>query len=564
MTPFRTLLVALAAFLLAIGLLACSSSDDPASPGGETGPDTTAPQVAGTDPGNGSAGVAQGQEITITFSEAMDPATSDGNVTLSAGSVTSAIWTDTRTLQVTHSTWDEGAHVTVTLGAGLADAAGNNLASAYSFSFYVYSPTLQVLETQPADGDEGVNRDSNVQILFSTEINESTAADHIVIADGSRTVYPFTVHRDNSAVTLEITDRLPAATEITVTVGAQVAAQSGGTLGTDHVFSFTTGADVDETPPTVVSSYPAIGATVAADVGYFQVTFSEPMNPNSFEPRAWNVEFALVIMASEPDPTWSNNYMTVTVPLPSPLPAGLPMEITFADLEDAHGVVMTSPWTWEATVSGTADYYPVTDGLEAEFATSWADGLIGNTEPEYEGDGSEYLKIEDQGDGTFHLTRYESGFSGPPRDYEVYRKLSDQLQWLGFSENDGMGGMEEMTFSTPAKVLPLPLATGTWTANTTVTIPDQGTFTATLHGTVVGRYDLAIDDQGSSPEMFFKDTWKVIRRLEVQFEGELAMVDTDTTWYSPTLGPVRIFEMDESAMDGEWYYSQMWRMFGDR
>jgi methionine-rich copper-binding protein CopC len=541
--------------LLALGLMACSSDDDPVNPGG--GGDTTAPQVAGIDPTNGETGVGQTQDIVITFSEAMDPATAAGHVTLSAGAVSDLTWDDDRNLRVEHSAWAEGVQVMVTVTAGLTDAAGNTLAAAFTSSFWVFSSSLQVLETNPADGATGVNRSSSVQVLFSGEVNEGSMAANTTITSGVVKVdHAFTITSDGSAVTLMITDDLPASTEITVTVGANVAAPQGGTLGSDYVFSFTTGVDVDITPPTIVSVNPAIGSTVPANVGIFQITFSEPIDPNSFTPTAWNVEFALALLVSDPTPTWSADNTMVTVPLPSPLPAGLPMEITFGDITDQNGNPLSTPWTWHAKIAGTADYFPMVDGLEQVFGNFDVGGVTGNPVPQWSDGWTEYLLWEEQGNGTFRQSDYSPDFSTPLGDYDIYRKIGNAVQWVGFRDS----GSTEAVFDTPLNILPLPLAAGTWNSGTSVTIPGEGDFTASLSGTVVGQSDLETESFGSE-EMFFKDAWQVIRVLNVEMDGSTISVETDTTYYAATLGVVQHANYEDQVSDGEWSWLRTWRIF---
>lgn len=555
MSRNRTLMLIVLTALLTIGLVACSSDDDPVNPGG--GGDTTAPQVAGIDPNNGETGVSQNEDIVVTFSEAMDPATAAGHVTLSAGTVTNLSWDDDRNLRVEHSAWAEGVEVMVTLATGFADAAGNNLASTFTSSFWTFSSSLQVLETNPANGATGINRSSNIQILFSSEVNEASVSANTSITSGVVKVdHAFTVASDNSAVTLAITDQLPASTEITVTIGANVSAQQGGTLGEAYVFSFTTGVDVDTTPPTIVSVSPAIGATVAPNAGIFQVTFSEPIDPNSFSPSAWNVELALVLLETNPNPTWSANNTVVTVPLPSPLPAGLPMEITFAEITDANGVMLSTPWTWEATVAGAADYFPMVDGLQQIFGNFETGGVTGNPVPQWSDGWTEYFLWEEQLDGTFRQSDYSSDFSTPLGDYDVYRKLGNAVQWLGFFENGG----PEVLFDTPMNILPLPLSAGTWTSGTNVTIPGEGVFSASLSGTVVGQTDRETESFGEEA-LFFKDAWQVIRVLDVEMGGTTVSVETDTTYYSATLGMVEHSDYDDQISDGEWSWLRTWRIF---
>ena len=563
MSRLQSLLLFSLITILALGLAACSDSDDPADPGGGGDTDTTAPQVAGVDPGNGEAGVAVDEDIVITFSEPMDTATSAGQVTLSSGTITGLSWSDSRNLVIAHTDWNEGIEITVTLGTGLADVAGNTLATAFSSSFFTFTAALTLLETNPADGATDVNRDSNVQLLFSQQPTLSSVNDHITIADpGIRATYDFEVDINDELVTLNIQDRLPGSTEITVTLGAGLETWGGTTLGSDHVFSFTTGEDVDETPPTVLSSYPAVGSTCAADVGYFQVTFSEPMNPDSFSPAAWNAELALLFYSSGGEPSWNDDYTVVTVPLPSPLPDGLPMEIIFEEFTDANGVVQPTAWTWHATVAGTPDYYPIMDDLELVFYAYGEEGDLGSEVPNWGGDYYEYLKVEMQADDSFHLARYEGGFVNPAGDYEIFKINGNVLQWLGFADDDEEKEVQEVFFDEPVDYLPLPLSAGTWSDNANVTVPGEGTYSGTLTGSVISVGDVEVEgDKADDEGIFFKDVFRVIRTLTVDLDGSPAISEVDTTWYSPTVGPFQMGEYEENIPENHWWRASKWRRF---
>ncbi len=538
------------ALLATVFLGTACSSDNPTAPGGGA-TDTTAPLVAGIDPTNAETEVAVGESITVIFNEAMDPATADGNVTLSSGAISTMSWSDSRTLVIDHADWSEGAQVTVTIGTGLTDTAGNNLAAAYTSSFYVVSSVLSVLETNPADNATDVNRSTNIQVLFSTEMNETSIQANVTItAQLTKMDIPYTIHSEHSAVTLMIGDDLPANTPIVVNMAAGLAANSGATLVAPYSFGFTTGMDVDTTPPTVVSTSPANGGTMAADAGVLQITFSEPMAPNSFDPSSWNFEFAVLITESDPELTWNADFTVVSVPLPSPLPAGLPIEIVFSELTDAAGNMMAAPWTYEVDVAGTPNYFPAFDGAQFTYAYMEEGGTIGNATPTWTDDGTTFVQLDAQTGGNIRLADYDDGFVTADGTYELYRIESNRVDWLGFRERNGGTLAPEVLFDTPMQILPLPLAAGTWTASGNVDIPGEGTLAATITGTVV-MADLDTSDYfGES--IFYKDTYRVARRLEARSEGTLTYVENDTTWYSPTLGLVEQHTYDEELGDNEW------------
>jgi len=113
--------------------------------------DTTAPTVVSTSPADGASDVAVGTTVTATFSEAMKASTiTTSSFTLDgvAGSVSYNSGTYT-------ATFTPSAHLsynttyTANLSTAITDAAGNPLASAYSWSF----DTIETVVPGDATGD---------------------------------------------------------------------------------------------------------------------------------------------------------------------------------------------------------------------------------------------------------------------------------------------------------------------------------------------------------------------------------------------------------------------------
>ena len=120
-------------------------------------PDTTPPTIASTSPSGSSNNILISSDITITFSEAMDPSTIDTtNVTLqdsngnSVGGVVSynnKVATFDPANDLNYSTT-----YTVTVGTGVRDTASNNLSAISSWSFTTESPITLTPLTQTAQG----------------------------------------------------------------------------------------------------------------------------------------------------------------------------------------------------------------------------------------------------------------------------------------------------------------------------------------------------------------------------------------------------------------------------
>lgn len=554
--------------VLALALGACS--DNSTTPDDDD-TDTTAPLVAGTSPSGGQVNVASDATITVTFNEAISQASLAGQVTVAPGGAGAITWPTDRQVSIANAAgWTQGAQVTVTLGTGITDLAGNHLAAPHVFSFFVETDELLLLATEPAAGATGVSRSANLRLQFSRPVDTTSLSNHTTIADPvSKATYPFVVWTgDNNWYTLDPAANLPAGATLVLTVGAAVAAAGdpSTTLGEAASFQFTTGVEVDTTPPTIVSVSPADGSqNVPRDVGVLVITFSEPINPGTFEPVAWNVEFALLVMNQATDPVWSAGNTVLTVALPE-LPVGLEMEVAFSGFADASGNVQTGTYEWEARVAGTADTYPMVDGQWQYWFGSWSRGAAGNPVPGESGDEYEFRRLEVQGNGDVRVVEYESDTFVDPRRWDTYDRLAASIEWLGFADSGDGGTPDEIAFDSPLKFLPLPMVAGTWTDNTTVTIPGEGSYTATLTGRVFPREDLPLDTRKAVPpsvNYYYKGAWKVVRSLEVELGGEWFTTLTDTTWYSPTLGPVyEITHEDFAARDAEaagWYRTELWR-----
>ena len=140
---------------------------------GENGGDTTPPTVISTVPGSGAEDVAVDAIVTVTFSEAMDPATIaeatfvlegpgggvSGTASYNAGTLTASFdpsadlhWNTVFTARITTSAEDE---------------AGNGLASDYSWSFTIEEPDWELVGGQ-VDPGASEAEDPSMLLIGST------------------------------------------------------------------------------------------------------------------------------------------------------------------------------------------------------------------------------------------------------------------------------------------------------------------------------------------------------------------------------------------------------------
>jgi hypothetical protein len=261
-------------------------------------PDTTPPTVSSTVPLANATGVAFNTLVTASFSEPMDPLTiTTANFTLACpagtaitGTVGYATNGNVATLTPT-SALPASTVCTATITTGVKDVAGNALASAFTWTFTTGAaldttpPT--VVSTLPLANATGVALNTLVTATFSEPMNPLTitptpatftVACPVGTAIAGATGYALI----GNVATLTPASALPASTVCTATIkgGASgVKDVAGNALAVDNVWTFTTGAAPDITPPTVLSTNPATLAVGVCMNKTINATFSEPMNP---------------------------------------------------------------------------------------------------------------------------------------------------------------------------------------------------------------------------------------------------------------------------------------------
>jgi len=550
------------AVILCLGLLlpACSSDDDPTNPGGGT--DTTAPRVTDVSPPDGMLEVATAGQVVFTFSEAMDPASATGQVTVSQGTVDGLSWTDDMTLAVTYSGWPEGTEVTVTAGVGLKDTAGNPLAGPFSVSMWTMSTTLAVMNFTPADGAVNIDRTASINLLFSDLMDPSSLETGVTISDNTKAVHPFTVENINGYLFYLVPDEpLPATTEITVTLGTGVRTSQGENLAEAVMFSFTTNNVIDTTPPTIVSIDPASGSIMPANQAAITIVFSEPMEVQNFSPTMMSGQFGWLISQTLGSIQWSAGNTVLTVPLPADLPAGLPLQVKFAGYADANGVVQPAETDWTCTVAGTADPYPVSDGYRWTSMGTWSTGPAGSDIPTDGGDYAVYYQFQERAAANQWDLQKFSDPSYTTLDNYMIQTVTGQGVFLTGIAEEAKAVLMEYFLTNPLTQTEFPLVAGnTWTSSASVTLPD-GTVSATMSGEAIGKEDLEIGPAGSGFGVVWTDVWRVEVTLDVFMGGEMTSNQMTTYWIAPGIGVVREFNREDQLLpldQAGWHETDLW------
>lgn len=271
--------------------------------------------ILGTGDGDGIAGIAPtviattplartpivtnvpiNSKVTATFSKDMAPATintSTFTVACPAGTAitgTVAYVAASRVATFSHTAnFPINTTCTATITTGAQDTTGRALATAFVWSFKTgltadtTRPTVTL--TVPVAAATGVAPNTKITATFSEDMDPAT------ITGTSFTLVNTTL--GGSAVAGNVTyasvartatftpttpATLPTNTTFTATVTTVAADLAGNTLAVNYVWSFTTSATLDTTPPTVTLVNPANLATLVCINKTINATFSEPMD----------------------------------------------------------------------------------------------------------------------------------------------------------------------------------------------------------------------------------------------------------------------------------------------
>src|ERR1043166_4328847 len=249
--------------------------------------DTTAPTVSFTVPANAATGVAISQKIAATFSEAMDPLTTT-TVTFTLKQGTTPV-VGTVTYAGVTATFNPLSDLapsttyTATITTGTRDLAGNALASSFVWSFTTgvtpdtTAPTVSV--TVPVNAASGVPINQNISATFSEAMDPLTTTAVTFTLNQGATPVVGTVTYAGVTTTFNPLNALAPLTAYTATITTGVKDLAGNPLVTGFSWSFTTGAALDTTPPTVIATVPANAATGVAINQSVNATFSQAMDP---------------------------------------------------------------------------------------------------------------------------------------------------------------------------------------------------------------------------------------------------------------------------------------------
>jgi len=249
---------------------------------------TTAPVVGLISPANGAIGVPVAQILTATFSEPMNGASiNTATFTLAGPGNTSVLGTVMYSSTGSVATFTPNVPLayntlyTATITTGVANNIGVEPAANYVSTFTTaVQPT--VISISPGPGATGVPLTQTVTATFSKAMNCATLSSpamNFTLSGPGSTPVAGTVSCSGAVATFTPLVPLTVNTlyTATITTGATDTATPGDPLAANFVSTFRTASA--NTPPAVISTTPASGATSVPVSQSITATFSEAMNP---------------------------------------------------------------------------------------------------------------------------------------------------------------------------------------------------------------------------------------------------------------------------------------------
>jgi hypothetical protein len=323
--------------------------------------DSSTTTVSSTAPVNGAAAVATGSKLTVTFSEAMDPASLNAaTFTLKQGAapVTGTVSYSGVTAVFTPQPAGlaPGTLYTATVNTGAKDLGGQPLASDYSWSFTTGAaadglrPTVS--STSPADDATAVPLNSKLSIGFSEPMDPAGFGPGSVTLKHGTTAVAGSVSYSGGTALFTPAGNLAPGTLYTATVNAAAKDLGGNALAGDFIWSFSTGAQASGAGPVVNSTLPASDAINVPTGNKLTATFSRPMDPLSLTTTTFTLKQGAVAV---PGSVSSLGAVASFTPK-SPLLSGVQYSATLSSgARDLSGNALAAPFTWKFTTGAGPD-----------------------------------------------------------------------------------------------------------------------------------------------------------------------------------------------------------------
>ena len=313
--------------------------------------DAVCPLVISTDPANAATLVALNKVITITFNEAMNPATiTTASITLTGATPVTGIVTYNGVTATFTPTSSLAVNTTYTgrVTTAVKDVNGNALQADYVWTFST-GATLSpvVIATDPLNNATGVPLNKTITATFNMAMDPLTInATTFTVKQGSTAVAGIVTY---SGTTAYFTPTLPLTlnTLYTATITSGAKNTVGVALANNYTWTFTTGT---LTSPTVISTDPVNNATGVVLNKVISATFSEAMNPLTINATTFTLMQGTTVIAGVV--TYSGTTASFT-PVINLLPGTVYTATITTGAKNIAGTGLANNYVWTFT-TGTA------------------------------------------------------------------------------------------------------------------------------------------------------------------------------------------------------------------
>ena len=200
-----------------------------------------------------------------------------------------------------------------------------------------------VISTVPANGATGVPVGNKISATFSTAMDPSTITGTTFTLRQGVTPVAGAVTYAGTTATFAPAVSLPILTGYTASITTGAKDLAGNALASTYTWTFTTGATIDTTPPTVISTVPANLALGVGVTSPITAVFSKAMDPLTITTTTFTLRQGTTAIAG----TVGYSLVTATF-LPSiPLTLGATYTASVSSgAKDLAGNALVAPFTW--------------------------------------------------------------------------------------------------------------------------------------------------------------------------------------------------------------------------
>lgn len=214
------------------------------------------------------------------------------------------------------------------------------------------APTVSA-GNSPANNSTNVPLNTSVSASFSEVMTASTVSALTFTLKHGATSDPGTVtYSSGLGAILSPTNNLLPNTLYTAMISTGVEDLAGNALANDFMWTFTTGATIDATPPVVASTIPLNGAIQVATNTAVSAVFSEAINPTSLSTTSFLLKKGATAVAGAV--TYAGNTATFTPAVSLDFSTVYTATLTSA-VTDLSGNILLLPKVWSFTTVGSVD-----------------------------------------------------------------------------------------------------------------------------------------------------------------------------------------------------------------